>query len=390
VNKQAFANSVFLFMLLGGAAAFAATPGTFERVGDMTAPRGFATMTLLNDGTVLVAGGLRNSGPAGTDVVSQAAAERFDPKTNTFSAVGSMTYPRANHAAVRLQDGRVLVVGGSDDNFPATDQFTPGELIATAEIFDPATGKFTPTGDLITPRNNLTATLLASGKVLVAGGWNETPVETAETFDPATGKFTETGPMTLARDFHEAVALSDGRVALLGGIRILDNINTPQRSVEIYDPTTNAFSPAGQMAEPRSHFHAALLPDGRILAAGGSGPNPGGRFFSVSRSVEIYDPATGQSTITDQMPDTRFNHTAATLADGRVLVIGGQHSNDATDPNIRLSSAVLIDPVTGKVTPTGNMSTGRQNGPAASLLPDGRVLVIGGKPGNITAEVYVP
>jgi hypothetical protein len=101
--------------------------------------------------------------------------------------------------------------------------------------------------------------------------------------------------------------------------------------------------------------------------------------------------ATGQSTVTDPMPDTRFGHAEATLADGSVLVAGGQHSPAGTvDPNIRLSSAALIDPVTGKVSPTGSMALGRQTGPAAALLPDRRVLVVGGRTGKVSAEVYVP
>src|SRR5437588_41217 len=101
VRKQAFRASVLLFALLG-AAAYAAVPGTFERVGDLTAPRGWATVTLLRDGSVLVAGGLKGVGTGGSEIVSQAEAERFDPQTNTFSAVGSMAYPRANHAAAHL------------------------------------------------------------------------------------------------------------------------------------------------------------------------------------------------------------------------------------------------------------------------------------------------
>jgi hypothetical protein len=157
VKKQAPIGSVLLLTLIGGAAVQASAPdtpiphGTFQQVGDMTTPRVNPAATLLNDGTVLVTGGWERD-PAGTNLVSQATAERFDPKTSTFSAAGSMAYPRSKDDAVRLQDGRVLVVGGSNDNIPATDPLYVGPRVATAELYDPATGTFSPTGDLLEPR----------------------------------------------------------------------------------------------------------------------------------------------------------------------------------------------------------------------------------------------
>jgi hypothetical protein len=292
---------------------------------------------------------------------------------------------------VRLQDGRVLIVGGSNDNF--TGQQVYGPIIATAEIYDPATGQFSSTGDLITPRVNATATLLPNGKVLVVGGWNTDTVETAELYDPATGKFQVTRPMVLGRNLHAAVALPDGRVALLGGYHFEDG---PQRSVELYDYRADAFSqtddftPAGQMAEARSFVQAVLLPDGRIMIVGGIGIDSANTGYAPTlSSVEIYDPATGQSTVTDHLADPRYIFCLAVLADGRVLVAGGQHSNDPTDPNIKLSSAELIDPVTGKVSPAGSMTTTRLS-PAVVTLMDGRVLIVGGKSAMLSAEAYVP
>jgi hypothetical protein len=321
----------------------------------------------------VVTGGWKRSGADFSgDLEPQATAERFDPGTNTFTAVGSMAFARARHAAVRLQDGRVLVVGGSNEA-PVLTGPPLSAFVRTAELYDPASGKFSPTGDLLTPRIGPTATLLPNGQVLVVGGWNQDTVPTAELYDPASGKFTLAGPMVLARNGPAAVALADGRVALLGGAHFESG---PQRSVETYDPTTNTFSPAGQMVEARTAFQATLLPDGRILVTGGAG-GPGDQYggpTKVLNSVEIYDPATGQSTITDPMPDVRFGHGAVTLKDGRILVMGGYTSLDNSG---QLSSAALIDPVTGKVTPTGSMAGGRGYA-VATLLPDGRVLVIGG------------
>jgi hypothetical protein len=358
------------------------------------------TATLLKDGSVLVTGGWKRTEAdySGPGLISQETAEVFDPKTNTFSAVGSMAFPRTNHTAVRLQDGRVLVVGGSNDYFPDGGITYPSNktLIGPAELYDPATGKFSLTGSLVTPRLNPTATLLPNGKVLVVGGWNTDTVETAELYDPATGIFNVTRPMVSGRNRGAAVGLPDGRVALLGGDHFEDG---PQRSVEMFDYRTDTysqlfdFSPAGQMAEARSNFQALLLPGGRIMAIGGtSGATPIG-YATVLSSVEIYDPATGQSAVTDHMADPRYfgsyySGGAVALADGRVLVVGGQHTLDGNDPTIHLTSAVLIDSVTGKVTPTGAMINAF--GAAPTLLQDGRVLVLGGRPRKLFAEVYVP
>jgi hypothetical protein len=402
MRTQAFAASALLFTLLGGTAAHAATTGTFQPVGNTTTPRLAMTATLLKDGSVLVTGGWKRTAAdySGPGLVSQETAEVFDPKTNSFSAVGSMAFPRTNHTAARLQDGRVLVLGGSNDFFPDGGIGYPSNktMIGPAELYDPATGKFSTTGSLVTPRLNPTATLLPNGKVLVVGGWNTDTVETAEVYDPANGNFNVTRPMVSGRNLPTAVALPDGRVALMGGYHYASG---PQRSVEMYDyrPDTYSqlfdFSPAGEMAEARADFSAVLLPNGRIMAIGGaSGPaNAYGGGTTILSSVEIYDPATGQSTVTDHMVDPRLTgglHSggAVVLADGRVLVVGGWHLFDGLDPTHSLTSAVLIDPVTGKVSPTGSMINAL--GAAPTLLQDGRVLVLGGRPRKLFAEVYVP
>jgi hypothetical protein len=377
---------VLLSVLLGGVSAYAASTGSFQPVGTLTTARWHPTATLLNDGTVLVTGGLYTTGSFNQ---TQRTTERFDPQSNTFSAVRPMTFPRSGHAAVRLPDGRVLVVGGSND-LPLELSGAPSGLsflIATAEVYDPATGRFSTTGDLITPRLNSTATLVSipqGPRVLVVGGRFLDTVETAELFDPATEQFTQAAPMALGRSQHAAVLLKDGRVALLGGYHRTDG---PQRSVEIYDPRTNTFTPAGQMAEARAEFQATLLPDGRILATGGIGgpPDASGRGTTALSSVESYNPATGQSTVTDHLTGPRFDHGAVALADGRVLVIGGEAALNGSTP---LSTAALVDPATGKVSPAS--PTVGTRGVVPTLLPDGRVLIIGGQLRFPFAEVFMP
>jgi hypothetical protein len=303
----------------------------------------------------------------------------FDPKTNQFTALPPMTGPRSDaHRAVRLQDGRVLIVGGDDGV----------NGLRTAEIFDPSSRTFTVVGSMATTRAKLTTTLLTNGRVLAAGGWSREesgPTQTAELFDPASGQFQAAGSMTVRRYGHSAALLPDGRVAILGG---WGPDGQALRSVEIYDPDTGAFTAQGELVEARAAGMAVLLtPDGRILVAAGRFANASGKVAGVRKSAEIYDPATGQSAITDALTDARHFPAAAPLADGTLLVAGGSTGSAA------ISTAEVIDPTTGRISPTASMTAARGN-PAAAALLDGRILILGGWNGDgsslATAEVYVP
>jgi hypothetical protein len=288
-----------------------------------------------------------------------------------------MRLSRVGHQAVRLQDGRVLVAGGESTN-----------VTATAELFDPATGTFTPTGNMGTPRTTFAATLLGDGRVLVTGGFGPSTVQqTAELLDPTSRRFQSTGQLTGPRQLHAAVRLPDGRVVLLGG---LDRNNEFVTAVEIYDPATGRFARHGELVEGHSEPTATLLPDGRILVVGGFSEIVN-RDWASEDSVEVYDPTTGQSTVTDRLPEPRAGHAAATLSDGRVLIVGGVHRKLGA-PSRPLTSVLLIDPVTGKVIPT-DLTTSPRGWPMAAELGDGRVLLAGGWDGKASvdsAEVYIP
>ena len=264
----------------------------------------------LNNATVLIAGGLTTQSN-GVSVKSN-LAELYQMGSHTFVATGSMADARYEHTATLLRDGRVLVVGGAD-------MMDGIDNLATAELYDPLTGKFTRTGSMAQGRAAHTATLLADGRVLIAGGYGggTLPLTSAEIYDPATGKFTTTGSMTVARLNHTATMLVGGSVLITGGADSNSNVLS---SAEIYDPASGTFHATGSMTTPREWHTATTLGDDRVLIVGGFG---GGNLASA----EIYDPATGKFTATGSMKTARKGHTATLLIYGQVIVAGGQGTN---------------------------------------------------------------
>jgi hypothetical protein len=290
--------------------------GTFSATGNMTVPRAGHTATLLNNGKVLIAGG--NSGTSGAAVSS---AELYDPSTGTFTAApGSMTAARASHTATLLQSGKVLITGGDVLFYNQS-----GQSLASAEIFDSSTGIFTATGSMTVPRESHMATLLSSGKVLITGGSDGTlgytPTWTlyasSETFDPSAGQFTAAGMMTTQRDWHTASLLASGKVLVAGGDTSATQTNV---TADLFDPSSGSFALAGNMTEPRYYHAASTLNDGTVLISGGSDIVPGTR---AKATAEIYDPIAATFTATGSMNAARVWHTSTVLQNGKVLITGG-------------------------------------------------------------------
>jgi len=232
--------------------AFDATTGTFHRVGDLAvAHDAGGTATSLGDGSVLVAGG---------QFPAISAAERYDPASERWTAAGNMATARRGQTATRLADGRVLIAGGVACCDQGVEFFT-----TSAEIYDPGTGVFQPTGSLVTARGFHAATLLADGRVLITGGFvaaDQSTTPSAEIYDPSSGEFTSAGAMQVGRVRHSAILLTDGRVLVLGGLQAA-------AATDIFEPQTGRWSPGPIPAPAWAASTATLLRNGRVLVFGG-------------------------------------------------------------------------------------------------------------------------
>jgi hypothetical protein len=274
--------------------------GAWSAAASMNRSRAYATATLLPSGQVLVAGGFDGSTPL-------ASAELYDPEANRWTLTGSMATGRLLHGAALLADGRVLVAGGRVAGSYYTTQ------TATAELYDPATGRFTATGPMTRSRAVFTLTPLQDGTVLAAD-YGQTDL-----YDPQAGRFTPTAPLPPDIDSITAVRLRDGRVLSVGGARG----NTT--AAEIYVPTTRTWQAAASLNWSRylAPWGSVLLADGRVLVVGGSGS---------LRFAETWDPQAGFWTNTGPLFNARTSGFGLVrLDDGRVLVDGGAQPDEWCD-----------------------------------------------------------
>ena len=306
---------------------------TWSVTGRMSAPRAGHTATLLSNGRVLVAGGCgylqKNLGCA--------AAELYDPAAGTWSLVGKLGNgvfgPTAN--ATLLQSGRVLYTGGT--------------VAAIAELYDPVTGAWANTGPSLAPRDLYTSTLLRNGRVLTAGGTDDSDeihaVSTAELYDPATGIWNPTGNLNFNRASHTATLLRNGSVLAAGGNRVYAGEFTLTSVAELFDAATGVWTRTGNLNTGRFEHTATALSNGPVLVAGGYVPDSVtdyGSSFTYTNSVEIYDPISGTWQRTAHLNTGRTHHTATLLANGTVLVVGG-HGLLGTQFTV-LGSSELYDP----------------------------------------------
>jgi hypothetical protein len=339
---------------------------SFTPAGSLQKGRGFHTATLLA-GKVLVTGGANRASDSHC-IGGIVSAELYDPAAVSFAPTGALTAPRYAHTATQLQNGTVLVAGGFGDTSDCQDVGVQAQ--DTAELYDPATGSFTQTGNMGTPRGGYTATLLMNGSVLVAGGGDQggggTGSASAELYDSSTGAFTQTGSMAVASLGHTATLLNNGKVLIVGGVPT--SSSNPTSTAELYDPGTGRFTFTGSMTTAREEHTATLLVDGKVLIVGGESAATGSGDLRATATAEVFDPSTGLFSATESTTEARNSHTATLLRSGDVLIAGGGDDN---------STAELYDPTTNSFSITAGMQVGR-SGHSATLLPSGGVLVVGG------------
>ncbi len=318
---------------------------TFVASSPMKEARTDHTATVLPGGKILVLGGDNALGR------TLSSAELYDPTSGTFSlAASKMLTARAEHSATLISgcncpaDGQVLIAGGVTDS--------QGPTIRNAELYDPVTGKFTATSSMKATRAMHTATLIASGplagNVLIAGGISDESggdVASAELYDPATGQFTSTGTMGIPREGHSATWLAPGIVtsALAGKVLIAGggDIGAPSDTAEVFNPQNGTFTPVGPMSTPRMLQAAVLLGSGQVLIAGGQSSET--EFLTTA---ELFNPATSAFSPTGKMINLHIGASATMLENGGVLIAGG-----------RSNLADLYDPAAGTFSPTGKMVT---------------------------------
>jgi hypothetical protein len=333
---------------------------TWSFTGSLRQARSQFSATLLNNGQVLVVGGTYR----GTFVqYGLTSAELYNPATGTFSPTGSLNTGRYGHSATLLNNGKVLIAGGTNS---ATGR------LASAELYDPTTGTFSVTGSL-SCACGYSATLLPNGTVLFLGGFDGTnAVTSAELYNPIAGKFSSTGSLNVARAGPSSTLLGNGKVLVAGGVYYTGTIPYTAvahylASAELYDPSTGTFTLTGSLHTARSSQTATLLGNGNVLLAAGQNDGANGGYLS---SAELYNPATGKFTVTGSLNTPRILHTAHLLASGKVLIVAGNHFGS-------IASAELYDPASGTFSNTASLNTPRQ-GHASALLTNGQVLAVGG------------
>ena len=356
----------------------------------MSAERRGHSMTALPNGRVVVIGGVRQQ-------ISQtlSSCEIFRPAINSWGSGGALRLARWEHSASLLPNGKILVAGGTYWNSKSGGR---AEGTAGCEVYDPALRKSASTGAMVRPRTGHCAAALPDGRVLVAGGDSKAAPPyfstDCEVYDPATGKWSLTGAMAQGRVLHRAAALPDGSILVVGGEFVGDALS----GCEIFDPASQTWRDAAPLNVARAGHSLTAMSDGRLLACGGYETFRMNGEYGHQRglaSCEVYDPDADAWTFTGSLDTPRIMHTAARLADGRVLVSGG-YDLDTTVPGSAyqdFSTSELYDPTSGAWSSTASMNGARFAHLAVSLPSGGALVTCGNNRSTgmaASAEIFDP
>jgi len=353
---------LFLFLCITLAAQ---PPDTFAPAAEMSVALWAHSATLLQNGKVLIAGGDR-SGPYLTKC--EGTAELYDPVSDTISPAGKIIEGRTQHSATLLADGRVLIAGG----YASRD-------LDSAEVYEPSTRTFTTTGKLSTAISNHSALLQPDGKVFLAGGRGSMQV-----YDPEAGTFsqiTDPGPVS---QYSKSLQLTNLKVLTTVGSMVLNTI---------YDPGTQSLTfPENQANYRKGVFSTVtLMPDGNVLITGGSRSHCEASGIAGIDSLHLFDPVANRLWGAGKMAVVRVGHTATLLPDGDVFLAGG--AIGCFDEELGgggNATAETFNASNGRISLTsGKMLTARA-GQMATLLRDGRVWIAGGYLAELTTEYYIP
>jgi N-acetylneuraminic acid mutarotase len=323
--QAAGANSPLGIVPFSSTEIYDPSTGHWTLTNAMRDARVFHTATRLSNGKVLVAGGL-NTG--GSELNS---AELYDPSTGNWHVTGSMNTPRVWHTATLLADGRVLVVGGFYARDPVTHIWTP---TSTAEVYDPTQGTWDPVTGMGTARAIHAAARLSDETVLIVGGelGGGSSTRSSEIYHPTTGLWSLGGDLNVARAYHRAVLLPNGKVLVAGGgywSGAPEGHYYPTDTAEEYQPNTNSWNLTGALGASRMLHSMVLLSNGEVLVAGGfQGPHDGDNILA---SAEVYRQDTGMWSAIPSMSVARSVHTATPISGGRrVLMVGGRATDGET------------------------------------------------------------
>jgi hypothetical protein len=367
--------------------------GSWSQTGNLSSARVGASAALLPDGRILVTGGDPGTGPV-------PSADFLNTDGTVFSAP-PMKYPRSQHLSVALQDGRILVAGGLT---------APGTATGTAEIFDPVAGSWSSVGSGMTEaRSGATAAVLQDGRVLIAGGQNGTAISsTIEIFDPVHGTFTSAGIMSSPRTQHAMALLQSGQVLIVGGNS--GNTGTPPAptpvaSTDIFDPVAGTVSAGPSLATPRYNHSATTLLNGQVVVIGGNNgnANPAQMDVTPAELVDFTAATPAFTTLATNLATPREGHLAILLPNNNNLLIAGGTSAGTTISSAELFTALETpqDVWTYAFGSTGSMITARSsavgsanqvNAPSTTMQRNGVVMLAGGNDANgnalNTTEAY--